>query len=316
MPTKKRLKLIRPFWYLTLLVSCTFGSVGNSLEEEAIILENFIRLVREVPGTFQPIIHSYDDQNDQVDDDLSTFNLSSGSGGAQRTYSIEILQTNSFLDIERMDFRFNPPDKPFGSLNARTQDQSAQVGSRTHTPFTIPLDLPPNDPYAQVYSAPGFRINPFMIGNSPGSGLGTVARNPLPALRDAPQGILAQSRVIIRRWDLNVRITDITDPPPVPPDNTRNLRISFRDYEETLLPRCKTEVLRGQSTEWVLGLNYSRLFRDIPAQGVQVLNTIFNDTSGNPTQTIQITDISPYYSWFFTNLEADDAVLIQESCLL
>lgn len=314
------------------LTSCTFGSVGDKLEEDVVILENFLRLVREIPGTFQPILHSYDDQ---ADDDLSRFNLNSGTGAEERRYSVEILPTLSYLEIERMDFRFNPPGRPFGSLSVQSTEKNLQQvksssqdstklpnqqphlpnSVRTHTPFTIPLDLPPNDPYAQIYSSPGFRIDSFMTGNSEGSGLGTVARNPLTALRNAPQGILAQSRVLIRRWDLHIRITQ-TDPTISPPANTRVLRISFRGFEETLLPRCKTETSRSNKTEWVLGMNYSRLFRDNPAQGVTLLNRIFDETNGTPTETIVITDISPFYTYFQTNLESDDAVLIQESCLL
>jgi len=326
----KRFKILILIVCVNLFDCCTFGSVGNKLEEDAIILENFIRFVREIPGIFQPVIHSYDDQTDE---DIRQFQVVSGMGAGAREYLVQILENQSFLDIERLEFRFNPPEKPLGNLLIRFSEKtdlpskldwkhrkkdsldSGKPEVRTHTPFTIPLDLPPNDPYAKVYSLPGFRINLFMIGNSSGSGLGIVARNSLPALRNAPQGILAQTRMIIRRWDLNVQITQI-QPPLVPPAGVRNLRISFREYEETLFPRCKTKVLRNATTEWILGVNYSRLFRDIPSQGVSLLNQIFDSTSGNPTAEIQITDISPFYSFFFTHLKADDAVFIQESCLL
>lgn len=299
----KRIKLITPICYLTLLTSCTFGSVGNSLEEEAIILENLFRVVREIPGTFQPIVHTYDDQ---INENISRFNIASGN--PPTNYQVEILQENSFLEINRFEFRFNPPDRPFGTLITRSGSDT-NAGNRTHTPFTIPLDLPPDDPYGKTYISRGNRIENFMIANSDGIDLGRVSRNFTQPIPDAPQGILASTNLFVKRWDLRALVTRSDN-------QTRIVALSFRDYHQTILPRCKTELRKQVTTEWILGLRYSSLYRDFFRSGtrVELLNNLFS--TGSNGDILFISDLDPRFDDFFTNLKSDDLVIVQESCLL
>jgi hypothetical protein len=298
---------------IILLTSCTFGSVGNKIEEDAIIFENLIRLVREIPGTFQPVVHSYDDQ---INNDLSTFEIVSGATGTNATYHVQIQKEGSFLEIDRFEFRFNPPDKPFGSLSNRDMENQSnmdtylELEARTHTPFTIPLDLPPNDPYGKTYVSKGSRIQDFMIGNSDGIGNGRVSRNTLQSIADSPQGILSSSNLFIKRWDLRAIVTRQGD------NQTRTITISFRDYHQTLLPRCKTELSKGQTTEWIVGFRYSSIYRDFFRSGarVSILNNLF--ATGSNGDQILISDLHSGYEDFLFNLKSDDLVIVQESCLL
>ncbi len=292
--------------------SCTFGSVGNKLKEDAIIINNLLKLLREIPATFQPIVHSYDDQKDS---NLASFEVSSGTGVNSKIYQVNILEENSFLEIEKLEFRFNPSEKILGffSVNSKIQNST----SKTHTPYTIPLDLPSNDLYGKTYISQGQKITSFMIKNSQGVGFGEVSRNLLSPITNAPQGVLASISFYLKRWDLNVKIQQIS-PPVLPPQDIRNLRISLQDYRLTFFPRCKIQLKSAEVTEWILGLNYARLFRDTIVSNIkkETLNEVFQASTSNPTQTILIFDVHSLYYLFFENLQAQDVVILQESCLL
>jgi len=292
--------------------SCTFGSVGNKLKEDAIIINNLLKLLREIPVIFQPIVHSYDDQKDS---NLANFEVSSGTGVNNKLYQVNILEENSFLEIEKLEFRFNPPEKVFGffSVNSKFQEPV----HKTHTPYTIPLDLPQNDLYGKTYISQGQKITSFMKKNSQGVGLGEVSKTLLSPITNAPAGILASVSLYLKRWDLNVKVQQIS-PPVLPPQDIRNLHISFQDYRLTFFPRCKIQLKPAELTEWILGINYSRLFRDAIVSNIkkETLNEIFQSTSSNPTEIILIFDVHSLYYLFFENLKAQDVVILQESCLL
>lgn len=293
--------------FLTLFIftHCTFGSVGNKQEEDAILLESIIRIIRDMPASFQVAIHSYDNQ---VDDDLSLFPINSGGSD----YSVKVQASNSYLDIDRLESRFNPPEKPFGSFSIKeikkenTFDelgeyaQSTQAIRKTHTPYTVPLDLPMDDPYGQLYTVGNKRIDSFMTGNDPGFGTGTISRHLYPVLNPVPQGVLASTNFYIKRWDIQAIITRVSD------SQTRILRLSIRDFHITILPRCKIEVPQGEIREWRLGLNYSRLFFGI--------EDIF--LTGSNGDVITVTDLDTKYTRFLKNLQSEDQVILQESCFL
>lgn len=283
------------------LQNCTFGSVGNKLEEDQIILDSLLRILRERTGTLLPVVHSYDDQ---IDDNLNIFSLSSGEGSSLRTYQVQILQQGSFLRIQNFQFRINPSDRPI-------------IGFfKTHTPFTIPLELPPTDPYGKVYSVDGGEVQNFMVGNSEGIGLGSVARAVFSELK-VPRGLIASTQISIPRWDLHMQIIQ-TQPPASFPHNTRNIIISIRDLTIRFLPRCRIEIHPHQTTEWILGIQYNRLLRDTFENNVrqEFINSLFQSSISNPMETIFITDLSSFYGLLEKNLLADDVVFLQESCLL
>lgn len=292
-------------WATTILLfqSCNFGSVGNKEKENIAILENLQRIVRETQYSFQPILHSYDDQEDR---DLSRFTLTSShpeSATSLENYQVEILTEGSFIDIEKLEFRINPPQAIVGLEIPRPFS-----GARTHTPYTIPLDLPSDDPYGKTYTTSNLRWDFFMNANSEGIGYGPLAKSQWRSVQ-LPQGIVASVTVTLKRWDLQTRMTRISD------GEIRNAIISIQNIRIPIYPRCRIEVKNDHSGQWMLGINYARLFRDYfrNNQRVSLLGNIFSST--NRTEKIQITDLNSLYGNFLYNLQSEDTVIIQESCL-
>jgi hypothetical protein len=285
---------------LTLFVDCNFGSVGNKLKENAVILDNLIRIVREHPTELSVLAHFYDDQ---ADTDLSSFMISSGNTTNQYTVKME---SGSLIEIERIDFRINPPEKPFGSFVVQSDLDNTQI--KTHTPYTIPLDLPSNDPYGKFYSINSIKIGDFIKSNSSGIGLGNVSRHVLGKIQNLPQGIISQTNLYIKKWEIRARISSVSS------QESRNLVLSLRDFSLVLLPRCRTELGINTSSEWILGFKYSSLFKDFLSEGTQVslLQQLFSSSVSG--ETILISDLDPRNAWFFNNLKFPDNVIVQESC--
>ncbi|WCL49207.1 hypothetical protein [Leptospira sp. GIMC2001] len=280
-----------------IVTNCTFGSVGNSQEEEAIILESLIRTSRAVPSGFNPFLHAYDNQ---IDDNLQNFTILSNVGG---NYNIQMKTNLNFLILNRIDFRFNPGDKIGGVFNVRSDT------SKTHTPYTVPLDLPSDDPYGKIYSSSTKRIDGYSSKNSDGIGFGSVFRANLNPLINPPQGILSSTIAYFDRLDLYATIIRSND------SSQREVVISLRNIAVSFPPRCRIELTSSQTQEWILGLRYSNLFRDIiePGQNVSVVNSLFQGS--NSGDTIIISDLDSRYSYIQTNFTKEDNVLLQESCL-
>lgn len=284
-----------------ILLSCTFGSVGDSQKEEALILQNLLRLGREVPSSLKPVLLGYDNQ---IDDDLNQFTITSSAPMANTNYNFTIVPSSSYMEINRIEFRFNPPGKIAGVF-----DVQSKSSTKTHTPYTVPLDLPSSDPYGKIYSSKPIRINAYTNKNSEGIGLGSVFRQEMSLMENIPQGVVASTVVYFDRLDLKA---DITRPNANP---NRTIILSFRDVSINFPTRCKITMTGGKTTEWLLGFRYSNLFRDLVSPTKSVLDAIYlaNPTNGS---TIVVTDLDPLYSDFYKNFDLADNVFIQDTCNL
>lgn len=273
--------------------SCYFGSVGNKLEENSIILNNLLKLVRETPTTLKVFSHFYDDQGDE---NLSQFIVKSGNPSVN--YTIEVHPT-SFVELEKLEFRFNPPEKILGIFSTQT---------KTHTPYTVPLNLPSTDLYGKTYTLLGKKISNFTVNNSSGIGQGSVFQEELGVLEGVPQGVISETKVFMKRLDIKVNVTHQDGV------QKRTLLISFRDYVWQAFPRCKIELKLSQTTNWLFALKYSSIFKDYFLSGslISPIQQVFSTSSNN--ETINITDLDTRYELFFKNLQLPDNVFLQESC--
>lgn len=318
-----------------LLFSCTFGSVGNSQEEEALILQNLLRVGREIPSSLDVNLLSYDTQSD---DNLNQFNILSNLPSANSSYSFNMVPGESFLDINRVEFRFNPPDRIGGIFS--TKDQTSLIDDeeynlsnnentenkleeemgnqsnslvKTHTPFTVPLDLPQDNPYGRTYTTSSIRITAYSNINSNGIGLGSVNRQRIGIISNVPQGLVASTIVFFNRLDLKANISRT-----VAPAGNRTVTLSLRDVHVSLPTRCRIALLPNVSREYLLGFRYSSLFRDVIANpsNLSVLNDIFQ--IGINGDSVIITDLSNtnIYTNIIKNFELPDNVFIQDTCSL
>lgn len=275
------------------LNTCYFGSVGNKLKENSIAFNNLIKIIRETPTSLKVIFHFYDDQADSV---LSQFIIKSGN--PSEDYLLEI-EPSSFIEIEKLDFRLNPPEKILGIFSYQ---------SKTHTPYTVPLDLPATDLYGKTYTLNGTKISNFITNNSTGIGLGSVYRAEIGKLENVPQGIVSETIVKIKRWDIKVNVMHQDG------IQKRNLLISIRDYSLRILPRCRISLNISQTTEWLFAIRYSSIFKDYFQSSILIspIKQTFATSSNN--ETIYLTDLDNRYELFFKNLQFSDNVFLQEYC--
>ena len=281
------------FFFVVNFSSCYFGSVGNKLKENGIVLENLLKLIRETPTTLKIISHFYDDQGDE---NLSQFIIKSGNPGVN--YTIEV-GSESFIQFQKLEFRFNPPEKILGIFSTQT---------KTHTPYTVPLNLPSTDLYGKTYILEGKYISNFIVNNSSGIGQGSVFQEVLGNLEKVPQGVISETKVFIKRWDIKVSLTHEDG------IQKRNLVFSLRDFVWQTFPRCRIELKSSQTTEWLFGLKYSSIFKDYFSSGnlISPIQQVFSTSSNH--ETIDLTDLDTRYELFLKNLQAPDNVFLQESC--
>lgn len=329
---KIHIKILLTVFYLPSF-SCSFGSVGNSQEEELAILQNLLRVGREIPSSLDVNILSYDTQSD---DNLNQFTILSNLPSANTSYTLDMVPSESFLDVNRVEFRFNPPDRIAGVFSTKDhiaesengelslsnsenlgnkQEMSNQSNSlvKTHTPFTVPLDLPQDNPYGRTYTTPSIRINAYSNINSNGIGLGSVNRQRLGIISNVPQGLVASTIVFFNRLDLKVNISRT-----IPSSQNRNVTLSLRDVHISLPTRCRIALLPNVNREYLLGFRYSSLFRDVIASpsNLSILNDIFQ--IGSNGDSVIITDLSNtnIYTNIIKNFELPDNVFIQDTCSL
>lgn len=296
-------------------LGCSFGSVGNKQEEDALILENIIRLARERTSRLQIRLFAYDNQ---LDSDLGNFTLQSGDPPGDE-FEIEVLE-GSGLELGPLLFRINPPDPAWGSPESflksqsrlETESLSGLDTQKSHTPYTVPLELPQENPYGKVYQSSELNWNAFYIKNGE-SARGSVARINLPILRGIPYGILASAEITIKRWDLLATVSRTSD------SESRTIRISIRDEKFTILPRCRIPLPADRIGTWDIGFRYSSLLSDqfISGTRIPVLQDIFAQTAANEIiiATDPSLDLYPQFTRsILRNLQSEDRVLIQESC--
>lgn len=272
--------------------NCTFGSIGDNNKEKLVILQNLLTLTAGIRTNLQTQVVLYDDQ---ADDTLNQFNLISGG----ITYSVNI--QSSVLKIDSGTYRINPTNRLFGS-------------EKTHTPYTIPLDLPTTDPYGKSYSYVGSSsLNSFFSVNAQTDTGSAYSIPGLVGISDAPQGVVSLVSMSISEWYLDLQVTDVTNTPGVP----KQVQIYLKPGTKTVSPKCKIPVDGARKLPIPIALQYSNLFKDRITTGVtySLLTTLFT-TPYASSSTVVVAEFSAadLYKILNDNVSTEDLVFFVPGC--
>ncbi|TGN19800.1 hypothetical protein [Leptospira idonii] len=300
---QKRFQVSILLLFLLLVSHCTFGSVGDSNSEKLILLQNLLSLRNGMKYSFNTNLQGYDDQ---ADDDLTSFSYTTGGN----TYGIS-LKAESYVQWETGIYRINPPDRLFGILSERSTDavdSSQTFTGKTHTPYTVPLDLPSDDLYGKSYSFlnPGKNVN-FLQNNSVNETGAAYSFTSTKQIPDAPGGVVSLAGISWEEMYLSATITQGA--------NTWTVQILTGQGNLSLRPKCKLKT-EGRTKPVSIGLQYSNLFRDYIESG-STISFLQRLASLSTASTIVVTSVSNtnLYTPLIKNLNTEDLVLSFPGCI-
>ncbi|MCG6168486.1 laminin/fibronectin-binding adhesin Lsa30 [Leptospira sanjuanensis] len=277
------------------LFGCTFGSVGDSRKEEAKMLQRLLTLYGERPATFKANLYYTDDQQDS---NIGNFDAVSGA----TTYSLQ-LQTGSKIVWDGIGIRVNPNPVPTVPGQTRTLDETSpeEHSTHSHTPYTVPLDLPVTSPYGQEYGTTSFNdtnletITETIL-------TGDVHTSAAPLISGIPSGYLASVKYKIQSMTLTFQMTA-----PV----AKTIRLQTSSFTVELFPRCRFDVVPQKQGSFPVTWKMNGLFQD--QSGTSILASIAALTSP--------VDINPYqnanlYNLILANFQQQDRILYQTGCSL
>ncbi|PJZ55823.1 laminin/fibronectin-binding adhesin Lsa30 [Leptospira barantonii] len=290
--------LFRIFVYAISLIffgTCTFGSVGDSSKEEAKMLQRLLTLYSERPSSFRTYLYYTDDQQDS---NIGNFDVISGA----TTYSLQ-LQSGSQIVWDGISIRVNPNPVPTVPGQTRTLDVTDpnEHSTQSHTPYTVPLDLPETSPYGQEYGTAKFSdtslntITETIL-------TGDVHTSSAPLITGIPSGYLASVKYKINSVNLTFQITA-----PV----AKTVRLQMSSFVLELFPRCRFDIVPEKLGSFPVTWKSNGIFQD--QSGTSILNTIAGLTSPvdiNPYQNVNL------YNLILANLQQQDRVLYQTGCSL
>ncbi|TGM57041.1 laminin/fibronectin-binding adhesin Lsa30 [Leptospira adleri] len=275
-----------------LLLSCTFGSVGDSRKEEAKMLQRLLTLIGQRPSAFQTGIYFTDDQQDV---NIGAFNLISGG----TTYNLQLL-AGSKIVWDGVAIRVNPNPVPTVPEQTRTVDRD-EHSAASHTPYTVPLDLPVTSPYGVDYGTPSFTDQNLEVVN--GSILtGDVHSSIVPQIQGIPSGYLASVKYKVQSLDLTFQITA---PGPI----NASVRIQLAPFVLELFPRCRFDIVPEKLGNFPVTWNLTGILQD--QSGTSILGAIpAGNFNINPYQNVNL------YNLILANFRQQDRVLYQTGCSL
>lgn len=271
---------------------CTFGSVGNSEEEKLVILQNLIFFNNNQLVAVGTNLRSYDDQ---ADNNLNQFSLTSNAVA----YNITI-QSSSYVQWETGTYRINPPNQTLG-VSATASEKSSTATVKTHTPYTVPLDLPADDLYGKTY--------PFLSASTVSnitqfnSTMETGASFLYPNTRTSnmPLGVVAVANI---SWEeiyirMDVGGTDVT--------------ILLPQGNKSITPKCKIPIKNGRSGNIEILMSLSSLFKDRTVSGTPVRFLEQLSLVADPVVISKVSNV-PLYNILQQNLQAEDIVFSFPGC--
>lgn len=283
------------FFLLPLLFShCTFGSVGDSNKEKETILQNLIFFNNNQTVAVGTNLRSYDDQ---ADDNLNQFSLTSPT---PTTYNITI-QSSSYITWETGTYRINPPNQVLG-VSTSGSEKSSNATAKTHTPYTVPLDLPADDLYGKSY--PFLTAGTISNITAYNSTMETGASFLFPNTRisSMPLGVVAVANV---SWEeIYIRMTV----------NGEDVTILLPQSNKLITPKCKIPIKNGRSGNIEILFSLSGLFQDrsvsgTPVRFLQQLSTQFP----GPVIISKVSNVT-LYNILLQNLQAEDIVFSFPGC--
>lgn len=281
---------------LGMFSQCTFGSVGNSEEEKLVILQNLIFFNNNQTISVGTNLRSYDDQ---ADDFLNQFSLISNGN----TFNITV-QTSSYIHWETGTYRINPPNQTLGV--STTGSERSHGVAKTHTPYTVPLDLPADDLYGKSY--------PFLVTSVVSnitqfnSTMETGASFLYPNTRSAnlPLGVVAIANVSWEEIYIQMTVNRAPD--------TKTVTILIPQGNKQITPKCKIPIKNGRSGNIEILVSLSALFQDRTVSGtpIRFLNDLF--LLGDTTVVISKVSNVNLYNILQQNLQAEDITFSFPGC--
>ncbi|XDD49116.1 hypothetical protein AB3N59_11840 [Leptospira sp. WS92.C1] len=288
--------LFNGFVSVFLLSSCTFGSVGDARKEEAKALQRLLTLFNERPSSFMTNLYYTDDQQDA---NIGGFDVASGIN----IYTLQ-LQAGSEIVWDAITIRVNPNLVPIIPGQTKTIDKGGH-SAQSHTPYTVPLDLPIASPYGQEYGTASFtdRNVDAVTGNIL---TGDVHTSLVPQIQGVPAGYLASVKYKIQSLDLTFQISR-TAPTAI----TRNVRIQMPPFMVEIFPRCRFDINPEVSGSFPINWKFNGLLQD--QSSTSILDSIA--VLADPV------DINPYqnqnlYDLILKNINQQDRVLFPTGCNL
>ncbi|AXR68452.1 laminin/fibronectin-binding adhesin Lsa30 [Leptospira mayottensis] len=290
--TRNTATLFKLLFFCIFLGNCTFGSVGDSRKEDAKMLQRFLVLFNERPASFRTFLYYTDDQQDS---NIGNFDVVSTA----TIYNLQ-LQPGSKILWDGVSIRVNP--NPVLTVPGQTRTFDAgDHSAKSHTPFTVPLDLPVTSPYGQEYGTPSF--NDSNIETITETILtGDVHTSSVPLISGVPSGYLASVKYKINSINLTFQIVA----PAV-----KTVRLQIPSFTLELFPRCRFDITPEKPGSFPVIWRSSGIFQD---QGsISILNSISalpNPVDINPYQNVNLYDL------ILANFRQQDRIIYQIGCNL
>ncbi|XDD48273.1 hypothetical protein AB3N60_15755 [Leptospira sp. WS39.C2] len=284
------------FICLGLVSHCTFGSVGNSEEEKLVILQNLIFFNNNQTIPVGTNLRSYDNQ---ADDNLNQFSLTSPS---PTSFNISI-QSSTYIHWETGTYRINPPNQVLGI--STTSSERSHAEAKTHTPFTVPLDLPADDLYGKSYPflATAIVSNITEFNSTMETGASFLYSN--TRTTNMPLGVVAIANVSWEEIYIQMNVTRTPD--------TKLVTILLPQGSKTITPKCKIPIKNGRSGNIEILFSLSGLFQDRTVSGTPIR---FLDSLPIGTDPVVISKVSNVnlYNILQQNLHAEDITFSFPGC--
>ncbi|WP_108960641.1 hypothetical protein [Leptospira ellinghausenii] len=281
---------------LGLVSQCTFGSVGDREEEKLVILQNLIFFSNNQTIPIGTNLRSYDDQ---ADDNINQFSLTSPS---PTSFNISI-QSSTYINWETGSYRINPPSQILG-VSTTSSERSTAV-AKTHTPYTVPLDLPADDLYGKTYPFlnAGTISNITQFNSTMETGASFLFSN--TKVTNMPLGVVALANV---SWEEIYIRMDITG------GTTKSVTILLPQGSKTITPKCKIPIKNGRSGNIEILFSLSSLFQDRTVSGtpIRFLETLSGKFE-NPVVISKVSNVD-LYNILQQNLQAEDIVFSFPGC--
>lgn len=306
-----RIAIILSMFFCT---QCTFGSIGDRNEEKLIILQNLLELNRNRRTILASEFQFY---GDTVDNLPERFVVNSNSF----SYTVRLLN-DSEVRWDSGAFRINPNSGLIPGLNERNLEESSlnddslpSSGTKTHTPFTVPLDLPSSDPYAQNYNFLASGIESLVKSELVNTDFGPSHKsNQTQSISNAPLGVISAANLSWEEIYLHFEFFGGGGAGTVAAGSPKDIKIFFRPGSQTLRPKCKIEVKEGRSVPIPIALQYGRVLNNRTENNVTE-NFLFNLASSPDTNFIINFASSPSrYNFLLKNLNQEDLVFIFPGC--
>ncbi|EMJ88812.1 hypothetical protein [Leptospira meyeri] len=275
------------------ITHCTFGSVGDSNKEKMEILQNLIFFNNNQTVTVGTNLRSYDDQ---ADDTLNLFSLTSNAV----VYNISI-QSTTYINWETGSYRINPPNQVLG-VSTTSSEKSSNATAKTHTPYTVPLDLPADDLYGKLYPflSASTVSNITQYNNTMETGASFLYPN--TRISNMPLGVVAIANV---SWEeIYIRMTV----------NGNDITILLPQGNKSITPKCKIPIKQGRTNNIEILMSLASMFQDrsvsgTPVRFLQQLALLFP----GPIVISKVSNV-PLYNILQQNLQVEDIVFSFPGC--